>query len=262
MQAQSARPVKTFTIGFHSAATTRPRQARRWPNHLGTDHTELYVTPATGVCDVIPRLPDCLRRAVRRLVADPDLPRLGDGPPARHRGLSGDGGDEFFAGYNRYHWRRGFWRRLALHPRTAAGAVASELAPSRRSAGWTLVWLRARRPPRPALPGDKLHKLVACCARRRRQRSYRRLVSHVGAYRRKGWCRRDRKGPDRTQPMRDPDRRPACRTHDIPGPGHLPARRHPGQGRSRQHGGGAWRRANPLLDHRRRRMWRGGCPSG
>src|SRR6267154_894350 len=56
MQAQSARPVKTFTIGFHEAAYNEAAHAKNVAKHLGTDHTELYLTPQ-DVLNVVPLLP-------------------------------------------------------------------------------------------------------------------------------------------------------------------------------------------------------------
>src|SRR3954471_7803543 len=56
MQAQSSRPVKTFSIGFHEADYDEGGHARAVAQHLGTDHNELYVTPAEAMA-VIPELP-------------------------------------------------------------------------------------------------------------------------------------------------------------------------------------------------------------
>jgi asparagine synthase (glutamine-hydrolysing) len=57
MQAQSMQPVKTFTIGFHEEAYSEAIYAKRVAAHLGTDHTELYITPEEALA-VVPRLPE------------------------------------------------------------------------------------------------------------------------------------------------------------------------------------------------------------
>jgi asparagine synthase (glutamine-hydrolysing) len=56
MQAQSTRPVQTFSIGFHEAAYNEAHHAKAVADYLGTAHTELYVSPAEAM-EVIPRLP-------------------------------------------------------------------------------------------------------------------------------------------------------------------------------------------------------------
>jgi asparagine synthase (glutamine-hydrolysing) len=126
MQAQSAARVKTFTIGFDASEYDEAQAAGAVARHLGTDHTELYVTP-TEARQVIPQLP-CL---FDEPLADPSqIPTfLVSGLARRHVtvALSGDGGDELFAGYNRYADAELKWNRLRQVP-----------APVRHLAGWGL----------------------------------------------------------------------------------------------------------------------------
>ncbi|GGE61584.1 asparagine synthetase B [Streptosporangium jomthongense] len=100
-QKQSARAIKTFTVGFDVKQFNEAPFARDIANHLGTDHQETYVK-TTDVLDLIDRLP----LVYDEPFADPSqLPSILVAGVARKNVkvcLSGDGGDELFAGYNRY----------------------------------------------------------------------------------------------------------------------------------------------------------------
>jgi asparagine synthase (glutamine-hydrolysing) len=130
MQAQSDRPVKTFSIGFHERGFNEATYAKAVAAHLGTDHTELYLTPADMLA-VIPRLP---RHWDEPFSDSSQIPTYCVSELARSQvtvSLSGDGGDELFTGYDRYFWSRRVQAMLAvpLAVRRSAAWIGSHLPP-------------------------------------------------------------------------------------------------------------------------------------
>jgi asparagine synthase (glutamine-hydrolysing) len=126
MQKQSATPVRTFTIGYHDARKNEAEYARAIAKHLGTDHTELYASPQDGL-EVIPRLATLYDEPFGDSSAIPTylVSRL-----ARAHvtvALSGDGGDEFFAGYRRYQRTRQLWSTFRRVPRALRQAAATSI---------------------------------------------------------------------------------------------------------------------------------------
>jgi asparagine synthase (glutamine-hydrolysing) len=181
MQAQSARPVQTFSIGFHERGYDEAQYARAVAAHLGTDHTELYVTPEEAMA-VIPRLPAVYDEP---FADSSQIPTFLVAELARRSvtvSLSGDAGDELFGGYNRYFWGRAIWRRLGWMPSGARRGLARALT-SRSPQAWDATAGRIARvlPARLREPrfGDKMVKLGTVVGVGSPDEMYRRLVSQV-----------------------------------------------------------------------------------
>jgi asparagine synthase (glutamine-hydrolysing) len=180
MQAQSSRPVKTFSIGFQEAAYNEAPHAKEVARHLGTDHTEVYLTAADGMA-VIPLLPTIYDEPFSD---SSQIPTFLVSKVARQQvtvSLSGDGGDELFCGYPRYHKWRAIWRKLAWLPVPLRHALARAI-PSLSIGAWDRVLgpvVHGMHPRGPAIsPGDKLHKLAEILWATTPEAVYRRLVSH------------------------------------------------------------------------------------
>ncbi len=115
MQAQSSRPVQTFTIGFQEAGFDEAGYAQAVANHLGTEHHSLDVSAADAQA-IVPRLPQLYNEP---FADSSQIPTHLVASLARQKvtvALSGDGGDELFGGYNRYFWNRRLGSRLAWIP--------------------------------------------------------------------------------------------------------------------------------------------------
>jgi len=176
MQAQSAKPINTFTIGFHEQDHNEAIYAAEVARHLGTDHTELYVTPAEAMA-VIPRLPAMYDEP---FADSSQIPTHLVSQLARKHvtvALSGDGGDELFAGYNRYFWWRQLWKQASWLPLSVRRGMARGIqSVSPDVLDKASMKLKALVPVLPSF-GDKLHKLAEILAMKDPETMYLGLVS-------------------------------------------------------------------------------------
>jgi asparagine synthase (glutamine-hydrolysing) len=159
MQANSQTPVRSFSIGFDDAAYNEADSAKAVAQHLGTDHTELYVS-ATRAQSVVPKLPQIYDEPFADVSQIPTY--LVSEMTRKHVtvALSGDGGDELFAGYNRYAQGLRAARALQRLPGPLPSAV-SQLLSLASPQMWDAIFARFPARVRSRQPGDKLHKLAA-----------------------------------------------------------------------------------------------------
>jgi asparagine synthase (glutamine-hydrolysing) len=176
MQQQSPRPIRTFTIGFDDPAMNEAPFAAEVAKHIGTDHTELYVTGKDAE-QLIPEMPHVYDEPFADSSQIPTtlVSRL----TRKHVtvALSGDGGDEMFAGYPRYFLTRELWRRVGRVPLALRNAAASVLAvPS--AAAWDEVTSRVvPRSRQQTINGRRMHRLAQLLRTKSQGEMYVRLMS-------------------------------------------------------------------------------------
>jgi asparagine synthase (glutamine-hydrolysing) len=159
MQKQSGRPVKTFSVGFDEPRYNEAPYAKAVAEHLGTDHTEIYV-PGEAALELIPQLAEWYDEPF----ADASqIPTLLVSELARRQvtvALSGDGGDELFHGYPWYQFAGrlgGVAGALPLAARRGLAALMTVPSPS----AWDSLARLAPQARRPERLGDRAHKLAA-----------------------------------------------------------------------------------------------------
>ncbi|WP_320173922.1 asparagine synthase (glutamine-hydrolyzing) [Maridesulfovibrio sp.] len=179
MQQCALAPVKTFTIGFDDEAYNEANDAKAVAKHIGTEHTELYVSPQDAL-DIIPQIPQIWDQPFSDSSQIPT--HLVSRMTREHVtvALSGDGGDELFAGYNRHFKGCSLWRKLANIPaplRKMGARMISNISPQ----SWNKVFKMYGPFLPPALqmrlPGQKLHKLADVMGAASASEYYRDLTS-------------------------------------------------------------------------------------
>jgi len=165
MQAQSSRPVQTFTIGFHETDYDEAQHAKAVAHHLGTAHTEMYVTPQQAQA-VIPRLPEMYDEPFADVS---QIPTFLIAQLARKNvtvSLSGDGGDELLAGYNRYLWGRRLQGLFGRIPKPLRRMLAAALDTKPEFWSGTLKHAMPLLPRRLRVSNldDKVERLIAALA--------------------------------------------------------------------------------------------------
>ena len=171
MQTQSARPVKTFSIGFADAGYNEAKDAKAVARHLGTDHHEYYLSEADAL-EVVPKLATIYDEP---FADSSQIPTYLVSKMARQHvtvALSGDGGDEMFAGYNRHIWVDrviGATRWMPWFVKASGAALMTALPPHQWDRFGALLGQRN--------PGDKLYKLASVLHARDTRQMYEGLVS-------------------------------------------------------------------------------------
>lgn len=157
MQKQSNRPVKTFAIGFNEPGYNEAEYAKEVAKHLGTDHTELYVS-AQDALEVIPKLPSIYCEPFADSSQIPTYLVMQMAKQHVTVALSGDAGDELFGGYTPYQFAPKIWNAVSQLPLSLRKLAVLVLG---------------------AVPSpEKLQKLIAVFPAKHREDFYRLLITH------------------------------------------------------------------------------------
>ncbi|CAG34762.1 asparagine synthase (glutamine-hydrolyzing) [Desulfotalea psychrophila] len=159
MQKQAQQSVKTYAIGFDDPRYNEAQYAAAVARHLGTEHTELYVS-AQDALELVPQLPSIY---CEPFADSSQLPTFLVTKMARQHvtvALSGDGGDELFGGYTPYLFTPRYWNLLKCYPQPLRAALAASMS-------------------RLPLP-DKFLKLAEVMGASNKESFYRSIMSHWG----------------------------------------------------------------------------------
>ncbi len=175
MQKNNTQKVRSFSIGFHEKQYNEAEHAKAVAAHLGTDHTELYVSPDRALT-VIPLLPEMYDEPFSDASQIPTF--LVSEMTRKHVtvALSGDGGDEVFGGYNKYFQMQGLFSALGKLPEGTGPLLAGAIRSVPRGAWSALAHLIPEKQ-RPPQLDDKMAKLAGVLGGGR-DNFYRLVISH------------------------------------------------------------------------------------
>jgi len=174
MQSQSVKKVKSFSIGFESAHYNEAPHAKAVAAHLGTEHEELYVSEK----DLLAQVPGLAKIYDEPFADSSQIPTILVSKMARRHvtvALSGDGGDELFAGYNRHLFAQNQWGKVSAIPAGLRAALGNSLTMLPPSAWETLFKVISSGA---AQPHEKVYKLAQVLKSSSMSEFYRAVSSH------------------------------------------------------------------------------------
>ncbi|WP_340290136.1 asparagine synthase (glutamine-hydrolyzing) [Sulfitobacter pontiacus] len=183
MQRCSDAPVRTFTIGMGEEGYDEAPYAEAVARHLGTTHETLMLGPD----QVLSELPGIAARYDEPFSDSSQLPTYLVSRMARESvtvALSGDGGDELFAGYNRHFYGPRLWSRMQQLPnwlRVTAGRTLGSIPPNVLTGMMRAAGPLAPRELAAGRAGEKLHKLAHLMGARNRDAYHEALLGKAGA---------------------------------------------------------------------------------
>ncbi len=162
-QSESSERIKTYTIGFSEKEYDESLYAERIAGHLGTDHLTMQVTPA-DILNVVPGIASIYDEP---FADSSQMPSYLVSKLAKEHVtvcLSGDGGDELFAGYNRYLWTQSLWNRMSMIPlpvKQLAGKALAQPSPAFWDGLYGIIaGLKSNKQEKQKLVGLKVQKLA------------------------------------------------------------------------------------------------------
>ena len=161
MQDISGNPINSFTIGFENSAYDESMDARAVANHLGSSHHELIVTEDDAL-SLIPKLSDCYDEPFADVSQIPTFLVSALAKNDVTVALSGDGGDELFAGYNRHKWAPSLLQKMQYFPEVVRKALAiliESTSPSSWDYFFKIIDPLLPQKLRVSHPGEKIQKI-------------------------------------------------------------------------------------------------------